>query len=783
VSAAGCRVARERGRAGATASQPDGPARRRLTLAAVWVGALLLASAGTWSAIPTAQAACQEGARTGLPECRVYELVTPLYTEGVPVEPPRGMFAVSEEGSRLIGWSSGVFAGTEEDLLDPGSPLPGAVYELARTAEGWQPSPLGPPASVYRRAGMYDASTTLQSTLWELDRRSQPEGVTDLYVEQPRGTFVEVGPPTPDPEAANAGDYTYEGASSDLSHILFTVAPGHRWPFDRTAATGSTLYEYVGTGDTEPALVGVSGGAGSDELVSECGTLLGSSTPEQGGGSMYNAISANGARVFFTAVGADEGTCGGRQPPVNELLAREETAPGEARTVAISEPSLAYCVGSPSPPCADAHFEGASLDGSKVFFTSAQKLLPEASEGRDNLYEYDFGAPAGENLALVSSGATPTESAGAEVQGVARISEDGSHVYFVAKGVLSEAANAVGAKAAAGGDDLYVYQREEPAAGHVTFVATLAPEDQSDWSAADERPVLASAAGRYLVFTSVADLTNEGTPAGVTQVFRYDAQTGELVRASSGETRGEAHGSSIVAQPVNRLDSPTDAASTPAPEDGVVFFESDDALTPRAVSGGPYLYEYDAGELDLVAEGPYSPTVEGVPTLRLLGSDPSGDDIFFSSVAHLVAQDVDPQLDIYDARVGGSSYTPLPPVCETSAACRPAPTPPPVMPIAGSTTPPAGGGATDSTSQVTTAPTTPTPTTTPPPTGESSPAPATTSGAAHPTASARQRRPAASTGKHPRRHRDERRRRRRRRTTSTDHNGGAHHAMAAGARG
>ena len=175
---------------------------------------------------------------------------------------------------------------------------------------------------------------------------------------------------------------SYEGASADLSRILFTTEPGYRWPFDQTAAGSSTLYEYVGTGNSAPSLVGVSGGAGSTALVSECGTLLGSSTPQQADGSMYNAISASGARVFFTAVGADDQACGGQQPPVDELFAREEVSAGEARTVAISEPLPLLLRGPPAPPCADAHFEGASQDGSEVFFTSAQRLLPEAGEGR-----------------------------------------------------------------------------------------------------------------------------------------------------------------------------------------------------------------------------------------------------------------------------------------------------------------------------------------------------------------------------------------------------------------
>jgi len=50
-----------------------------------------------------------------------------------------------------------------------------------------------------------------------------------------------------------------------------------------------------------------------------------------------------------------------------------------------------------------------------------------------NLYEYDFNRPEGEKLALLSPDAEP-----AKVEGVVRISPDGSHVYFVAQGVLTK---------------------------------------------------------------------------------------------------------------------------------------------------------------------------------------------------------------------------------------------------------------------------------------------------------------------------------------------------------
>src|ERR1700730_12438008 len=157
-------------------------------------------------------------------------------------------------------------------------------------------------------------------------------------------------------------------------------------------------------------LVGVTGGRESEELLSECGTRLGSGELA-GGGSMYNAISASGSRVFFTAVGTNE-VSGCEGPPVAELFAREEmpagergTAPASMRTVAISEPTpedCTLCITSEGPR-ATAVLHGASRDGSKLFVTTGQELLPGATG--ENLYEYNFDGPAGGRISLASAGA------------------------------------------------------------------------------------------------------------------------------------------------------------------------------------------------------------------------------------------------------------------------------------------------------------------------------------------------------------------------------------------
>ena len=417
---------------------------------------------------------------------------------------------------------------------------------------------------------------------------------------------------------------------------------------------------------------------------------------------MYNAISASGARVFFTAVGLDEArngaaACAGPAPPVGELFAREEVSPpslespsAEMRTVAISEPSKESCAAClTSSGLRDAIFQGASEDGSKVFFTTEQELRVGARG--ENLYEYDFDAPVGDRIALLS---VPI-SGDSEVQGVARISEDGSHVYFVAKGVLTTTANSLGNTAQSGAANLYVF-----AEGRVSFVATLSLSgDSGDWGQADRRPVMTSQGGRFLVFTSVADLTDEDLGGGKSQVFQYDALTDTLVRASIGQDgyndddRTPVAGSAIAvdgfpaAYAYSVADSPAASDVMSAPESGVVFFQSPDALTSQALNDQPdalghlvsNVYEYKAGSVYLLSDGHDTSVVDFEPGASLIGSDPSGDDVFFFTVSSLIPQDGDTQQDIYDGHVDGGYATPMPSLGCVGEACLGAPREPPVL--------------------------------------------------------------------------------------------------------
>lgn len=443
------------GRVGAA----SGGAPRRAASGGLWLWAAVSLSAVAVSLAMTPianagncpnEAIRAEQGSTMLPDCRAYEQVTP------PSKDSDGLWeitAVSPNGSSLLLGSDAAFAGDEANtgIVDS------SRYSMRRTESGWVTVPQDPPASEfspYLKEGKYtsDFAGTSEdglTTLWTDQGATRPNNSIDFYVRRPNGSIVDVGPilpPSAPPYVLNEGstqlNIEVSGISADASRVLFRFI-GPSWPFAETRAESLPLYEYVGTGNTEPLLVGV-GNNGRE--ISQCGTSLGAGITDTENGlieieSSHDAISADGNTVFFTASGCVPPTPG---PPVNELFARIDNGLAGAHTVALSEPSKQDCSScdTENNVLAGAKFEGASEDGSRVFFSTEQPLL----NGAGGLYEYDFNAPEGERVRLVASGGN-----------VLKVSEDGSHVYFSSNAVLGVLPNREGQYAQPGVGNVYVY--------------------------------------------------------------------------------------------------------------------------------------------------------------------------------------------------------------------------------------------------------------------------------------------------------------------------------------
>jgi hypothetical protein len=691
------------------------------------------------------------GFRAYLPDCRAYELVTPPFKYGAPTV-TNGVTAVASDGSSITFSSIGAFGEPGDDATPEGG-----EYVDTRGATGWSATPVNPSALQFQGGSPTNSGVELETLDYSSDLTRSlflqaPIGAKPVdarfYVQDlPAGPPVEVGPllapqviESWNADVAAAGDEQqnqYYGATADLSHIVFDVDSrvpvglDWLWPGDTTVRGYKSLYEYVGVGNSEPELVGVKNDTSlteaaaaehkphvneAAEQIGQCGVYLGGAYSRSESIDTYNAISSSGKVIFFTVfAGGCTNPVGsppevGSGPPVKEIYARLD----RDRTVAISEPTAGSggdCVRCDESELQDAIFQGASEDGTKVFFLSAQKLFGGTEgEAGTNLYEYDFDAPPGEKLSFL---APELSSAHSEPGGVVRVVESGARVYFVSQAVLDGAgANEFNAMPEAGADNLYVY---DIGARRAAFVAQLSPDDQNDWQAEDggARNVEATPDGRFLLFPSIADLTPDASGPG-RQLYRYDATPSReeeaagvprLVRVTVGApgdyecpiTKKLESGFDCNGNDIGRLSSEAfmpaydreahpgftnpehaNPATVAISADGSrVFFQSPVGLTPGAVndecafelygecwSAVHNVYEWENGRVYLISDGHDTHSYFTISTTDLIGANPSGSDVFLTSRDSLLPEDADTQADVYDARVdGGYPSSSRPAIC------------------------------------------------------------------------------------------------------------------------
>ena len=449
-----------------------------------------------------------------------------------------------------------------------------------------------------------------------------------------------------------------------------------------------------------------------------------------GKNSKSNAIAAGGGEIFFTTHVLGSAKCG--SPDGNQLFVRV----GGSRTLEVSRPLESSqpfggcgdggnagevpgevpCPGAASR--APVEFDGASEDGSRVFFATTAPLV--GSDTSSNLYMATIGCPAGAGAACAAAGEAantkveslvqvshdPNVGEAADVQGTVGLgpAADGSRVYFVARGVLTGAPSAgaqgygahgeavsAGAVAQPGADNLYVFDAETQA---TSFIADLCsgpglsgelsddacPLDLNEGVSGGRQTINdailwgqnpeAQAAGKgggFLVFSSYGRLVANDTDSAQ-DVYRYDAETGQLERVSIGEAGADTNG--------NNSEYPSTIASAKdtrvVSEDGSrVVFTSAEPLSPDAVNGLANVYEWhrqpgwSEGRVSLISTGDFSEPVEHVAISQ------SGRDVFFVTNEGLVPQDTDGVGDVYDARLGGG-FPPPPAPAEACAgdACQ-----------------------------------------------------------------------------------------------------------------
>ena len=618
--------------------------------------------------------------RTGLsmtlPDCRVYEQVSPAQKNGYDavgrgVKPEQRLPAqAAPVGTGAIAYMGfGAFAGAQSSTL----PVP---HLSTRTTAGWQTTELSPPStSALPPNGVFVsyafsedlAESVLRVPLMRLAKEGEPENVDNLFVRNEDGKYRWVNdavPPTLPPTGCNvtrialcfqeADLVGFAGASQHCRHILFEATASLASTAGEPAPEGFGIVNLYENNGGVVHLVGVL----PDEKLPAGGSWVGSANAygesayvtlqhdegfggEQFEGDMEHAISADGERVIFEAA-ADEGAPDPSQSGDVEVYDRIEGK----ETVELSAPAPGATPRVTTPE--RSRFWAASANGSRVYFTSSAELTAESNTGAENnsedLYEYSLerekrGEPPLRDLTVDTDAAD--EATGAGVLGVVGAGEfteasvPSSYVYFVAKGQL------VPGNGVDGQPNLYVVHD----GGTPTFVATLRapgenvfiePGDSHVWAAKPtELQAFVAPDGTHLAFMSVNSLPTTNFPRG------YDnADT------ATGLPDSEAYDYNALAETLTCVSC--DPSGAP-PTGGTLPPSSE------AYHGGAYL-----GQLYNGAEAPAATTAFHQP--RVMSAD--GRRVFFTGPPFASERTTDtPDNKVYEWEADGDG------TCDVSSGC------------------------------------------------------------------------------------------------------------------
>jgi hypothetical protein len=648
------------------------------------------------------------GGTASLPDGRVYEQVSPLDKNGANVQGETNAVQAAAGGNRIAFYANAGLAGGEGAQA-----FPSYVATRASDGSGWSTEGLLPPAATGPFGKVIGWSQNLSQAY--LSNKLPAESAA-LYVR----TLGQIGVR----QAAVGGKerlgYFIAAESADGRYVLFEHTSA---ALTEDAITGKPN-AYIW--DRESGEVHLAGLFNTNTAPKK-GTFAGSYDWYKGGdpsaaggaarryyGQAAHAISDDGSRAFFTAVGTGQVYL--RQNPLREqspLQGGVCTNPELACTYQISTPEV------PDPngekPAA---FVGASVDGSSAFIISSGRLTADATTGSSDagadLYQYDAST---HDLTDLTPDAAATN--GAEVQGVLGISDDGSYVYFAANGSLAPGATQGDCKPGTFLGSCNVYLAHD---GVITFIARLAPggprleeiDDALNWeptaelpgSGVREKTARLSHDGRTLLFQSSQQLTGYESH-GLAEIYRYQSGHPGLICVSCNPTGASPAGSAKFQNPTEPLTGPKlpyAVMTRNLSENGNrVFFETADKLVSADTNGVEDVYEWEAPGEGTCVEGNqgWSPRNGGCIYLISTGTSPfpshfadasaDGNDAFFFTAQSLVKKDRDGLVDIYDARVGGGiPEAPEPVPCASVDSCAGAATFAPPTRGAGSTVSGAG---------------------------------------------------------------------------------------------
>jgi hypothetical protein len=551
-------------------------------------------------------------AAASLPDGRSWEMVSPANKSGASVQPlgfgfggPSGGLIVSSEDGNALTYvaDSPVTTGPEGNRA-----IEGNQVLAQRGSSAWSARDIVTP---HNKGEGLTAGTDQEYRFFSPDLSLalvQPFGKNNPFQEPPLVPGVsseELGiylrhnstscssvaapcfEPIVNPETDTAGTPfggTLEsiGSSTDLNHVVLK-APVALTPL---AAAEGGLYEWNAGLPAEQQLQFIS------LLPVKCSPTcakpkrafsaqLGNDI-ESVSSAARNAVSNDGSHVFFTGLKSEFSE-------VRNLYMRDTR---EGKTIRVDAQEGVAPKGGPK---GEVHYQIASGDGSRVFFTdtaglTSDSLLTGTREnqstgevvGPADLYVCEFEPTSSTEQCPKLTDLTGPEhgfSAPGDVVGaVLGASEDGSTVYFVANGAADGAStgtcpNLLSQLEGTASDSCNLYMAHNGGAGWEApkLVATLSALDSPDWANEGTRllnlTARVSPSGRYVAFMSERELTGydnrDASPAAQEahdeEVFLYD---------SSGE--GEVHCASCNPNPAQR---PTGILDTEETGEGEIIVD------------------------------------------------------------------------------------------------------------------------------------------------------------------------------------------------------------------
>lgn len=649
--------------------------RLTLTIVALFGGAALAlpAVAGAYATLAPPPRYSSVG---GLPDGRVYELVSPAnkYGNAVPGAgggegPAEAYGNATADGNAVMYPGNGPLA---EDSSNGNTGFRPQPFVAERTSSGWVSRSVMPrgapgileadennntfaqlPAWIYPSADLSHFAFRIEAAD---DASPDTFDLGDNFFLTGSNSFVEpvwIGRPQTDDAVLgdNFSELAPAGGTPDLSTIYFSFE-GKLLPED-ASRVGRGFYEYTNGALHEAGVL-------PDGSISPLGAVPAAQAAAFSGiinpAQFDNQVSADGSRAFFVSPDPSVGA------PV-ELYVRETAPDGTKKTVLISQSQLPGHIGEPAPDgvaaVPTAEWESAALreggpgspsyvyaspDGSHAFFQSVDQLTSDApNDGTSKQYVFDLDTGSLEYLPELTGS-------------IVTMTTDGSWALFENTSTPSPELD----RWVAGPNGGTVIPIVKLPGARVCGEVCVGPARVS----VDGSVVVFATPSPIVGFNDAEAENTAVVPFTSDNIFRYDVGSNELSCVScpplgirpadeatispfdQGLVMNDPQGSSGQSGVVDVRGISSDGSR--------VFFSSPDPLVPQATDGKTNVYEWENDTIFLLSSGK---STEGS---YFLDNSESGNDVFFSTTDELVKGDNDGAYDVYDARVPHPGDNPPP---------------------------------------------------------------------------------------------------------------------------